>query len=494
MFFSEKMQKYLKLIPFIPIVNWIMIISLGIHQMRLSYIFTGLISIAISIFNIYLLLIFWIIGIFYSRFLVKVSLYDKLVHENLLEAENASFQSGEEEYENFQDYDVFEIGQGHNFAESDFEVMANRRQSKPVENFANIAILERYFQALSERERFLLDMRKYADVTKDRVESVDFFQYWPSYKGLSHAQKYWYFYWRTEIRNGNYLNTSLSYIYIYIYELLSCIGEDSPQACYDRLIRLWGAYRGEYPNLDNYLYDWTYDFCSIHHLDYTITIDKNLRYFRKRFMIDKLISEQEGKEKFKLSFYTIDAICNYAITKSKFYEEHKSLLQEAIPRAVELVNAIYINREGKNFLEMYPEYKEKKHEYFGFISAICADQYMRLECAYKPYSTNIAFVQNIYEIARVTQNTFMCLYKVGNNRPKMSLDINISTLIESFVVNVYGYVKDFEDDEDFIPYEEDIEFDENFLIGLERKVPAVKAIISDLSEEKQDLTPPDDIL
>lgn len=487
MFFSEKMQKYLKVILFLPIANWVMIIVLGINQMRLSYIFTGLISIAISIFNIYLFLIFWIIGIYYSRFLIKVSLYDKMMRENLQEIEKLKFQS-EQDMEVFQDYDVFGMAaEGHDFVESDFEVMANRRQSKPVEYFKDVETLERYFQALAERERFLLEMQKYADISKDRVEFVEFFQYWPSYKGLSHAQKYWYFYWRTEIRNGNYLNTSLSYIYIYIYELLSCVGEPGPQECYDRLIRLWGAYRSDYPNLDNYLYDWIYDFCTVHNLEYTVNIDKNLRYFRKRFMIDKLISEQEKKEKFKLSFHTIDAICNYAITRSKFYEEHKTLLQEAIPRAVELVNAVYLHREGKTLLQMFPEYKEKKYEYFGFISAICSEQYKRLECSYRPYSTNIDFVQNIYEIARVTQSTLMCLYKVGSSRPKMSLDINVSTLIESFVVNVYGYVKDFESDEDFIPYEQEIEFDENFLIGLEKKVPAVKAIISDLSEEADDV-------
>lgn len=484
MFLDEEKQKKLKIMSMLPIFNWLMIMYLGINQMKLSYVFTGFVCISISVFNVYLLGIFWIIGVWYSRTLLRFAIYDALTKENLDELEKSVYDCEDDEFDMSTEYDMIDNLDGkESFTESDFEVMANRRQSTPVENFGSISVLERYFQALSERDKFLANMKKYADISKEKVEFVPFFQYWPSYKSLNHAQKYWYFYWRTEVRNGNYLDTSLSYIYIYIYELLSCVGEPTAQDCYNRLIRVWGAYRKNYTSLDNYLYDWTFDFCAIHNLEYTIRVDKNLRHFRKRFMIDRLICEQEKKERFTLSFYTIDAICNYTITKSAFYEKHKKVLQEAIPRAVELANAVYKSREGKSLFEMYPEYKEKKYEYFGFISAICEDQYKKIEFAYKPYSSNISFVQNIYEIARITQNTFMCLYKVGSNSPKMGLDVNISTIIESFVVNIYGYVADFEDEDDFIPYEGEINFDEEFLRSLERKVPEVKAVISELNEK-----------
>lgn len=485
MVFDEKKNRYIKILSFTPIANWLMVITYGYFQRKWSYIFTGIVSLFISMVNIYLFILFWILGVYYSGFIIKFEQYDRITNEKLEALKEFQFDCGGEDdefdHENFMHMDHFFE---HGFADSDFDVMSNRRQSTPVENFSDINVLERYFKALSERERFLAEMVKYQDVTREKTDYVQYRQFWPTYQTMTHAQKYWYFYWRTEVRKGNYLDTGLSYIYVYIYELISLIGEKTPQDCYDRLIRVWGAYREIYPNLDNYLYDWTFDFCEIHGLEYSIRIDKNLKYFRKRFMIDKLIYEQENSKYADLTFYTIDAICNYSISRSRFYNLHRTIIEEAIPKAVALADAIYKNREGKGIFERHNIHREKKHEYFAYISSLSTDQYKKLEFAYKPYSTDMEFVQNIYEIARITQNTIMCLFGVGKNIGKIGLDISVSTLIESYVVNTYGYLSEDFDEEDFAPIDFMVDFDERFLLDLERKVPAVKELLTQLSTEK----------
>ena len=107
-----------------------------------------------------------------------------------------------------------------------------------------------------------------------------------------------------------------------------------------------------------------------------------------------------------------------------------------------------------------------------------------MEFSYKPYSQDAGFVQNIYEIARIAQNTIMCLCGVGKNIGKIQLDINVSTLIESFVVNAYGYINKMIAEEEFVPFDGEVEFDNDFLLDLERKVPVVKALITELSTDR----------
>ena len=72
--------------------------------------------------------------------------------------------------------------------------------------------------------KFFSDMKKYADTVGQKAEFVPFMQYWPTYDSMDRRQRAWYFYWRTQVRNGEYPDTDLSYIFVHIYELLSGCG------------------------------------------------------------------------------------------------------------------------------------------------------------------------------------------------------------------------------------------------------------------------------
>ncbi len=72
--------------------------------------------------------------------------------------------------------------------------------------------------------KFVKDMAKFENKDGKETVFVPFMQYWPSYDSMSKQQKDWYFYWRSQVRKGIYLNTDLSYIFVHVYELLSGYG------------------------------------------------------------------------------------------------------------------------------------------------------------------------------------------------------------------------------------------------------------------------------
>lgn len=116
---------------------------------------------------------------------------------------------------------------------------------------------------------FLDDMKKYADRVGEKADFTPFEKYWPIYKDMNQQQMAWYFYWRTEVRNGRYPDTSLSYIYVYIYELLNGCGWNDAQDGYNQLLTLWTSYRERFPILDNILSDWIYCFAYVNNLEFT---------------------------------------------------------------------------------------------------------------------------------------------------------------------------------------------------------------------------------
>ena len=76
----------------------------------------------------------------------------------------------------------------------------------------------------------------------DFEESEPFSCYYPNYQQMTYRQLRTYFTWRTKVRQGNIANTSLSYAFVYIYELINQIGVSSPEEGLERLLWFWQTF------------------------------------------------------------------------------------------------------------------------------------------------------------------------------------------------------------------------------------------------------------
>ena len=113
---------------------------------------------------------------------------------------------------------------------------------------------------------FVEQARKYIDRTETQAEPVPFQQYWHTYEAMDTAQQKWYFYWRAQLHQGNRLPTDLSYLLVYIYEVINMVGFESPDEAFKHLDEFWRYYRLLQPKLDRYLPDWIADFIVLHGL------------------------------------------------------------------------------------------------------------------------------------------------------------------------------------------------------------------------------------
>ena len=83
-------------------------------------------------------------------------------------------------------------------------------------------------------------MENYRD---DFNYSGEFFNYFPTYTSMNDKQLRGYFSWRTKVRQGDIRKTSLSFAFVYMYELIHLIGSEFPEEGFykfrDFLYCLW---------------------------------------------------------------------------------------------------------------------------------------------------------------------------------------------------------------------------------------------------------------
>ena len=106
----------------------------------------------------------------------------------------------------------------------------------------------------------------YHDCPGEKCEFAQFYSYMPQYSQLNKSQKNYYLYWRSEMRQGRFIKTDYSYLYLYVYEIINLPDLIEPEKGVKLLCRIWKEYRKALPRIDMYFSIWVRDYCLVHEL------------------------------------------------------------------------------------------------------------------------------------------------------------------------------------------------------------------------------------
>ena len=120
---------------------------------------------------------------------------------------------------------------------------------------------------LTEAELFYRQGVFMADFEDDCPYHGEFRSYFPTYNAMSDHQLRGYFTWRAAVRHGEINPTSLSFAFVYLYELINGIGVADPHEGFERFASFWQAYRVHAPEIDRYARVWLQDYAVYHGLD-----------------------------------------------------------------------------------------------------------------------------------------------------------------------------------------------------------------------------------
>lgn len=120
---------------------------------------------------------------------------------------------------------------------------------------------------LTEAELFYRQGMFMADYEDDCPYHGTFKAYFPTYSAMSDRQLRGYFTWRAAVRRGNIQEASLSFAYVYLYELINGIGVADARDGFTKLKTFWEAYRAFAPEIDRYVRVWLRDYVVYYGLD-----------------------------------------------------------------------------------------------------------------------------------------------------------------------------------------------------------------------------------
>jgi hypothetical protein len=275
---------------------------------------------------------------------------------------------------------------------------------------------------LSEAELFYRQGLLMADFEDDCPYNGTFKSYFPTYNAMSDRQLRGYFTWRAQVRRGNIEETSTSFAFLYLYELICGIGVDDPLDGFNKIKAFWDVYRAFEPGIDRFARVWLQDYAVFHRLlrdSKTVMFDNALIELRRaaRDLVPAPAPSGQPPKRRKTSEPTlplppdevreerlmaaINALSTYNLSNSRLDRSHHRDLRH-VACAVYVRMARYYDTHRKTGIVASLFGEETAMPYTMFASAVFFAPERHEDCEYRLDPIHIYRCQNgFWECMRI---------------------------------------------------------------------------------------------
>ena len=226
---------------------------------------------------------------------------------------------------------------------------------------------------LSDAEIFFRQA-KLMESFEDRFDyRGEFMRYFPTYRAMTGQQLRGYFSWRTALRRGEIKKTSLSFAFVYIYELINLVGVSSPEDGYRTLKTFIEGYKPLDPGIEPLATRWLRDFAIYYGLN------RDLAAVSPDFKFDTaLLTLAEYKSHTPEEVLcALDMFSSYRLCGSAFYKKYPEDTAGTVYRLFELLS------DGSSDILTKLFGKRERREYFIFHSAVFYETEKHPDCVYE---------------------------------------------------------------------------------------------------------------
>ncbi len=171
----------------------------------------------------------------------------------------------------------------------------------------------------------------------------EFVQYFPTYQSMNDSELRGYFSWRTKVRQGNIQPTSLSFAFIYIYELLNRIGVNSPGEGFTALKEFQRIYGEIDPGINRYLQWWLKDYVVYYNLNSSL-LEGHPEWERDRAL---LVLFHCREHKTQEVFDALNSLSSYNLAESRFTRAYPEEVRDVTVKVFQKLTDYY-NKNRKN--------------------------------------------------------------------------------------------------------------------------------------------------
>lgn len=317
-----------------------------------------------------------------------------------------------------------------------------RKSNEIIINGISVKI-EMSYGSTDDSSEFKKESFKHVNNGGSPCSFVPFMSYWPTYSSMNSEQTQWYFYWRKKVREGTYLDTDLSYIFLYVYELLNGVGYKQPAEGFEMIWNTWQAYNEKFSKLNGYLSNWLFDFVIINNLDDKLEkLLTSSAIYNDNILFSIRIYKRYIEESSAILLEDVLQIITYSVYKSKVsLKGNESLLMQELERVVNIINEETINKYGKNLFKLFcPIYKIDERKY-AYSSAVY-DGNITYNISYLSFKQHSPLVQFLTSLVKEIENRVRKKLSFSGRLKGIELDEFFLNIIdkEYYEVTVKGNV------------------------------------------------------
>lgn len=290
-------------------------------------------------------------------------------------------------------------------------------QKKSIHSEARIE-----FAYSSSHTQFASDSIKYAQKRCDNSAEIPLHAYWTTFSDLNNNQLKWYLYWREQALKGNYLDIDLSYIILFVYELINYTFNQNAAFNVSMTVRLYDNYVEKHPKLKNYLPQWNADM-----LFELGELELAKEWHEEKANLPSLYLQIKDKKEAleKISFTTWKPyIRNYRETT--FFLSHKNKIYKNFKDSIPLMSNFY-QEQGKELEDVWFESRQEKEVRRLFASAVVAREIDEIHVHTIRYFQTETLYNEITNLFRLAENVTRSLN--GENR---EIKVDDSVLPDDF--------------------------------------------------------------
>lgn len=174
-------------------------------------------------------------------------------------------------------------------------------------------------------------------------------RYFPTYQSLTDEELRGYFSWRTQLRRGSLQPTSLSFAFLYIYELINQIGVSDPMDGFRKLQEFQTGYGSLDERINPYLNRWLTDYAVYYNLDSScLAYSPQVLFDRNLTVLDNIPGQSDEK-----ICYALRQLTGKWLDRSKFCAQNREDFDAVLAGVMRRVWAHYDKGCKRTMVEQY---------------------------------------------------------------------------------------------------------------------------------------------
>ncbi len=231
---------------------------------------------------------------------------------------------------------------------------------------------------ITNRDRCFYEQGKFMENYEDNFRfNQPCNKYFPTYRDMSVSELRGYFTWRTAVRRNLTLPAPVSFIFMYIYELINQIGVSSPEDGFSKLVHIWESYKTEAPRITWYMSNWLIDYVAYYNLDKSLV--KDIYSGKSDEALGVLVNRSSKTD--EEVFAALCALSSYSVEKSRFYKEYPDDFASVTVSVFDKLND-YFEKRHTYSLTTRLFGKNTVSAHYMFISAVFFDRMPDRSCDY----------------------------------------------------------------------------------------------------------------